>query len=159
MATSFAAFSFRPVMPKFIWMNRRIRALFGMVVLAGLLCACGGSKDKTSIKASGKPEGQKRQSVSARDVRADAASAKAVEAAKKPASDPAWVKDIRLQGIGGQPGRRLAIINGKTLGPGDAIQVKTGGKTAVIMRCIAVNPTSATVSIEGIEGERELRLN
>jgi hypothetical protein len=136
-------------------MYRRTRALFAMAVLAGLLCACGGSKEKTSIKA----ERQKGRTVSARGVGADGPSAKAVEAAKKPAPDPAWVKDIRLQGIGGQPGRRLAIINGKTLGTGDAIQVKTGAKTTVILRCVTVNPTSATVSIDGIEGDRELRLN
>jgi hypothetical protein len=142
-------------------MNRRTRALVGVAVLAGMFCGCGGSKETTSIKASAKPEGQKTRTVSARGVASNSVSppAKAVEAAKKPVADPAWLKDIRLQGIGGQPGRRLAIINGKTLGPGDAIQVKTGPKMTVILRCVAVNPTSATVSIEGIEAERELRLN
>jgi hypothetical protein len=72
--------------------------------------------------------------------------------------DPAWVKGIKLQGIGGTAGRRLAIVNGRTLGPGDGAQVKAGTNT-VLIRCIAVGDISAKVTIEDLEGERELRLN
>ena len=74
-------------------------------------------------------------------------------AARTP-SDPS----IKLQGIGGTKSRRLAIINGKTLGPGDGTQVTSGGKTVVI-RCVSVGDTTATITIDGVEGERELRLN
>jgi hypothetical protein len=74
-------------------------------------------------------------------------------AARAP-SDPS----IKLQGIGGTKARRLAIINGKTLAAGDGTQVTSGGKTVVI-RCVAVGETTATITIDGAEGERELRLN
>lgn len=74
-------------------------------------------------------------------------------AARQPA-DPS----IKLQGIGGTASRRLAIINGKTLGPGDGTQVIAGGKNMVI-RCVAVGETTATITIDGQDGERELRLN
>lgn len=74
-------------------------------------------------------------------------------AARAP-SDPS----IKLQGIGGTKARRLAIINGKTLAPGDGTQVTSGGKTVVI-RCVSVGETTATITIDGVEGERELRLN
>jgi len=119
--------------------------LVGALAVAGLLCGCGDSKVKSTEK------------VAARQSAKGASNAAAAHVTK-PAPDPAWVSEIRLKGIGGTTGRRLAIINGKTLGPGDGIQVKIAGKV-VILHCIAVRETSVMVRIEGIEGERELRLN
>jgi hypothetical protein len=82
---------------------------------------------------------------------------KAREAAKPPAPDPAWVKEIKLQGISGPEARRLAIINGKTFAPGDGNSIKVG-KKSVTVRCVSITEGTAKVTMEGIEGERELRL-
>ncbi|MCI0746071.1 MAG: hypothetical protein L0Y58_11755 [Verrucomicrobia subdivision 3 bacterium] len=71
--------------------------------------------------------------------------------------EPDWVKQIKLQGIGGTEAQRLAIINGKTFGKGDAGNIKTTIKT-VVVRCISVGDQSARVMIDGVEGERELQL-
>jgi hypothetical protein len=76
---------------------------------------------------------------------------------KAPSPDPVWVKDIKLQGVSGGEARRFAIINGKTFAAGDGAVVKAGSKY-VTLRCVAVTETSAKVTVEGVEGERELRL-
>jgi len=68
------------------------------------------------------------------------------------------LSQIKLQGIGGTTGRRLAIINGKTFAKGDVDNVKTPAKTLVV-RCIEIEEASATVKIEGVEGEHKLALN
>src|SRR5262245_5336623 len=116
-----------------------------LAVVLSLICGCG-------------PKAKAPEKVAARSAPNKQTTPAKAETAKKPAPDPAWVSEIKLQGIGGTSGRRLAIINKKTLGPGDGIQVKAGTKVA-ILRCIAVRENSVTVSIEGIEGERELHLN
>ena len=103
---------------------------------------------------------KKSSTVAARTVtKKDAAAANPqTPNTKATTQDPAWASAIKLQGIGGTTGRRLAIINGKTLGTGDGTQVVTGGKTVVI-RCVAIRDNSVTVTIDGLDGERELRLN
>jgi hypothetical protein len=73
-------------------------------------------------------------------------------------SSAAWMNDIKLQGIGGTETRRFAIINGRTLGPGEAASVKTSTKN-VLVRCVAIGDASVTVVIEGLGGERKLSLN
>ena len=97
------------------------------------------------------------QTVAAREPQKNRSTVAGRTATKTAAPDPEWIHSIRLQGIGGTSTRRLAIINGRTLGPGDGIQVKAGTKT-IILRCVSVRDNSATVNIEGIEGERELFL-
>jgi hypothetical protein len=71
---------------------------------------------------------------------------------------PLSLAQVRLQGIGGTTGRRLAIINGKTFAKGDVDSVKTPAKNVVI-RCLDISDTSATVTIEGFAGEHTLALN
>jgi hypothetical protein len=82
---------------------------------------------------------------------------KGVTIVKARGPEPAWVKDIKLQGISGPEARRLAIINGKTFAAGDANSVKVGKKT-VKVQCIAITEESAKVTMDGVDGERELRL-
>jgi len=72
--------------------------------------------------------------------------------------DAAWVKDIKLQGIGGTEARPFAIINGRTLEAGEAGRVKTT-KTNVLVRCLTISNASVVVTIEGLNGERKLYLN
>lgn len=74
------------------------------------------------------------------------------------ASDAALVNGIKLQGIGGTEDRPFAIINGRTLGAGEAGRVKTA-KTNVVVRCVAISNAFVVVTIEGLRGERKLYLN
>jgi hypothetical protein len=76
---------------------------------------------------------------------------------KVPSPDPVWAKDIKLQGVSGSETRRFAIINGKTFAAGDGAVVKAGSKY-ITVRCVVVTETSAKVTVEGVDGERELRL-
>jgi hypothetical protein len=71
--------------------------------------------------------------------------------------DPKWLSQIKLQGISGSDSQRLAIINGKTFAAGDAVKIKAG-TNIVTIRCVSIGDTSVTVTMVGIEGERELRL-
>jgi hypothetical protein len=82
------------------------------------------------------------------------------EVAAKPkvrAPDPKWLSQVKLQGISGSDSRRLAIINGKTLAAGDTVKIKAA-TNAVTIRCVAIGDASVTVTMVGIEGERELHL-
>lgn len=124
-------------------MKRCNRALFAVLAASvWLMCGCG-SKANSQAKVAARAAAKSDATVTNR------------EPAKK--EDPAWVSEIKLKGIGGTSARRLAIVNGRTLGPGDGIQVKAGAKI-VILRCIAINEKSVTVNIEGL-GDRELYLN
>jgi hypothetical protein len=71
--------------------------------------------------------------------------------------DPAWVKQIKLNGISGAGARRLAIINNQTFQRGDELKVKIAEKS-VKVRCVEVKESSVLITIEGLEGERELKL-
>jgi len=71
--------------------------------------------------------------------------------------EPAWVQDIRLASISGPPDDRLALINNRTFGPGDVINLKLGGQPVAI-HCLEVRESSVVISIAGIEGTRELVL-
>jgi len=71
--------------------------------------------------------------------------------------DPKWLSQVKLQGISGSDSRRLAIINGKTLAAGDVVKIKAA-TNAVTIRCVSIGDTSVTVTMVGIEGERELHL-
>jgi hypothetical protein len=71
--------------------------------------------------------------------------------------EPSWVKQIKLNGISVTPERRLAVINGKTLQNGEQTSLKLGEKT-VMVRCIEIRQSSVLISIDGLEGTREVRL-
>lgn len=71
--------------------------------------------------------------------------------------EPAWVQHINLGGISGTPGHRLAIINGKTFETGDHVTLKIDGKS-VTVNCLDIREASVSISIEGMDGTRELRM-
>jgi hypothetical protein len=77
--------------------------------------------------------------------------------AKSELPEPAWVKQIKLNGISGTSARRLAIINNETFQIGDQSVIKAGQQKANV-RCLEIRDSSVIISIEGIEGKRELRL-
>jgi hypothetical protein len=72
--------------------------------------------------------------------------------------EPAWVGKIKLNGIGGTPAKRFATIWNQTFEKGEKRTVKIDGQPIVI-QCLEITDSSATVSIEGIEGPRTLSLN
>jgi len=72
--------------------------------------------------------------------------------------EPAWIKKIKLNGITGTPDKRFAAIGSQTFEKGEKRTVKIDGQT-VIIQCLEITDSSATVSIEGIEGTRTLNLN
>jgi hypothetical protein len=71
--------------------------------------------------------------------------------------EPRWVQKVQLGGISGAPGHRFVIINGKTFEKGDKATVKIDGLNVTI-HCVEIRESSASVSIEGIEGTRELKM-
>jgi hypothetical protein len=73
------------------------------------------------------------------------------------AAEPSWAKQIKLLGISGPVSRRLAIINNQTFEKGDEHMVKVA-QQSVNIHCIEVGESSAIVMIEGLEGQRELKL-
>jgi len=71
--------------------------------------------------------------------------------------DPAWVQKIKLHGISGASDHRLAIINDQTFEKGDQSALTIDGRS-VKVTCLEVRDSSAIVSIEGIDGNRELKM-
>jgi TPR repeat protein len=79
------------------------------------------------------------------------------QAQKSDLQEPAWVQKIKVSSISGTPDRRFALINNETFAKGDQATVKVGDKR-VMIHCIEVRESSVIVSIEGIDGTRELKL-
>jgi len=71
--------------------------------------------------------------------------------------EPAWIQKIKLGGISGTPDRRLVLINNKTFAKGDQTALKIGEKR-VMVRCLEIREASVVVSIEGLDGTRELKM-
>ncbi len=71
--------------------------------------------------------------------------------------EPSWVRQIKLNGISGTAEDRLAMINGKTLQKGDKAFLMLGEK-AVTVHCIEIRRTSVVISIDGLDGTRELSM-
>lgn len=71
--------------------------------------------------------------------------------------EPSWVQKIKLNGINGTTEHRFALINNRTFEKGDQASIKIGEKTVTI-QCVEIRESSAVISIEGIDGTRELKL-
>jgi hypothetical protein len=71
--------------------------------------------------------------------------------------EPAWVQKIKLVGMSGTPDHRLAFINNKTFEKGDQFAVKIGEKL-VTVHCLEIRESSVVISIEGLDGTRELMM-
>ena len=70
---------------------------------------------------------------------------------------PVWLAQIKLMGLSGRPGHRFAIINSQTFQTSDVSPVKAGTNT-VTVRCLEIRDASVIVSIDGLDGTRELNL-
>lgn len=71
--------------------------------------------------------------------------------------EPAYFQHLKLQGIAGTPGRPLAIINGRTLGPNESTTI-TVDAHSITLHCQAITATSATIFIEGFPTPKQLTL-
>jgi hypothetical protein len=66
-----------------------------------------------------------------------------------------WLGQIRLSGLSGSAGNRLAIINDKTFSAGEEADLKLNGKT-VHVGCLEIREQSALIQIQGIPTPYEL---
>ncbi len=71
---------------------------------------------------------------------------------------PGWIKEIKLNGISGGPTKRFATIGKETFEKGESGTVKINGKQVGI-QCLDITDSSATISVEGIDGTLTLQLN
>jgi TPR repeat protein len=71
--------------------------------------------------------------------------------------EPVWVQKIKLAGISGTPDHRFAIINNRTFEKGDQTALKIGEKR-VTVHCLEIRESSVVISIEGLDGTRELKM-
>jgi hypothetical protein len=71
--------------------------------------------------------------------------------------EPAWVQKIKVGSISGTPDRRFALINNEIFAKGDQATLKVGDQR-VMVHCIEIRESSVVVSIDGIDGTRELSL-
>lgn len=75
-----------------------------------------------------------------------------------PPPEPSWVNQIKLGGINGTSDHHFAVINGKTFEKADTAIVKIAGKSITI-HCLDIGETSATISVDGVDGPITLNLN
>jgi hypothetical protein len=68
---------------------------------------------------------------------------------------PVWLSQIRLSGINGFPDHPLAVINGKTLSPGEECDLKLKGRT-VHLQCLEIHEQSVSVQIQDLPSPCEL---
>lgn len=63
---------------------------------------------------------------------------------------PAWLSQIKLSAINGYPDQPLAVINSKTVSPGEACTLKLSKNQTVQIQCLEIREQSALVQIEGM---------
>lgn len=80
---------------------------------------------------------------------------KAATTTPAPAS-PQFPEQIRLNGVSGHTGKRLALINGRTFAAGEEGQLRCEGQNYKV-RCEAVKETSALIIVNGVPRELHLR--
>lgn len=71
--------------------------------------------------------------------------------------EPSWVKEIKLNGINGTGEKRLAPINNQTFQKGDTQNIKVANRV-VAVHCIEIHEASVLVTIQGLDGQRELKM-
>ena len=70
---------------------------------------------------------------------------------------PAWVQQIKLNGINGTAPNRFATICNHTFDPGERGSVKLADKP-VMIQCLEIRESSVVIAIDGLDGTRELKL-
>jgi len=81
-----------------------------------------------------------------------------ISPALQPITHSTCVRQVKLGGISGTPDHRFAIINGKMFETGDVATVKITGKSVTI-HCLEIGEASVSISMDGIDGTRELKLS
>jgi hypothetical protein len=71
--------------------------------------------------------------------------------------EASWVQQIKLAGISGTPDHRFAIINNRTFAKDDRMGLKIGTKE-ITVHCLEIRESSVVISIEGLDGTRELKM-
>ena len=71
--------------------------------------------------------------------------------------EPTDRKRLRLDGIGGTPNRRFAMLNGTTFMSGESGTIKSEGRK-LSARCLAITQTSATFQIEGYDSPKTVAM-
>jgi hypothetical protein len=67
------------------------------------------------------------------------------------------VQKIKLTGISGAEGKRLAVIGNRTFAQGERETIKID-QQSVAIQCLEITANSATIAIEGLAGTRTLNL-
>jgi len=62
-----------------------------------------------------------------------------------------------LKGVSGVPGKRLAMLNNRTVEAGEETEVKINNQT-IRVRCVEVRDKSVVIGIEGTAETREIHL-
>ena len=68
---------------------------------------------------------------------------------------PVWDGQVKLTGLSGAPGHRLAILNGKTFAQGESGEVKANGKI-IQVHCLEIRENSVVAEIEGFDKPIEI---
>jgi len=74
----------------------------------------------------------------------------------QPAAPP-WVQQLKLSGLSGTTGHRLAVINNKTFSAGDAASLQLKGRT-VQVQCLEISDQSVLVKIQNLPTPYELTM-
>jgi len=80
-----------------------------------------------------------------------------VSAAPDMSSFTQLLNSVTLKGISGLPGKRLAMLNNRTLEAGEQIEFKINGQP-VKVRCIEIREKSVVIGIEGTAETKEIHL-
>jgi len=67
------------------------------------------------------------------------------------------LNSIVLKGVSGVPGKRLAMLNNRTVEAGEETEVKINNQT-IRVRCVEVRDKSVVIGIEGTAETREIHL-
>jgi hypothetical protein len=68
---------------------------------------------------------------------------------------PAWLSQLKLSGLSGVPDHPLAVINDKTLSPGEECDLKLKGRI-IHLQCLEIHEQSVSVQIQGLRGPCEM---
>lgn len=73
-------------------------------------------------------------------------------------SAPPWLQQIKLSGLSGATGHRLAVINNKTFSTGDAATLKLKGRT-IQVQCLEIRDQSVLLQIQDLPGQYQFTLS
>jgi protein disulfide-isomerase len=99
------------------------------------------------------PSGQPATSA----LKQEAANAKAAKPSGEASWRPSHADGLTLKGISGPKEKRMALVNNQTLAAGETASVKTPAGSLRV-HCVEIRDGSVLVTIDGKQGQHELRL-